>query len=516
VADFGERYELIRRIGSGGMGEVWLAHDEQLASRPVAIKIMHQHMLPNGGDVARFEREMRFAAMMDHPNIVTVYTTGTYDDAPFMVMEYLEGNDLEKAPPSGDAELVAGMGRDICSALAYAHRKGVLHRDIKPSNLFLCEGGQVKVTDFGVARAVGGTALTSAGVLVGTFAYLPPERWRGETPAFSNDIWAAGCVLYRLISGRLPRVLPDAADYAAAAARGDPIPDLHDITDAPAWLAAPVMAMLASDPTGRPTAVDCLKLLSGARPARPAAGGRLRRRLLPAETDPGGPGLSPVTDAGEEPAGAFATRPTGARTRASRSQRPRWAAVAIGGAALLVLAGSITAWRLSDSPRVAELAARGAVTSPAASHTAGTKTPGTAAPRSSSAGPTGSAAASPAAYRSASPAAYRSASPGGSTPASPSSSRSASPSRSPATSRAATPSASPTASASAASTPPLVKIPAVVGLSFTKATTKLENHGFTVVAEHTRVGQIVTSTNPSGQAPAGSTIIVVYGTGAAL
>ena len=270
MANFGERYVLISRIGSGGMGEVWLAHDEQLASRPVAIKIMHQHMLPNGGDVARFEREMRFAAMMDHPNIVTVYTTGTYEDAPFMVMEYLRGNDLEKAPSGGDAELVAGMGRDICSTLAYAHRKGVLHRDIKPSNLFLCEGGQVKVTDFGVARAVGGTALTSAGVLVGTFAYLPPERWRGEPPAFSNDIWAAGCVLYRLISGRLPRVLPDAADYAAAAARGDPITDLHDITDAPAWLAAPVMAMLAGDPADRPTAVDCLKLLSGARPARPA------------------------------------------------------------------------------------------------------------------------------------------------------------------------------------------------------------------------------------------------------
>ncbi len=110
MTKFGERYELIRRIGSGGMGEVWLAHDEQLADRPVAIKIMHQHMLPNEGDVARFEREMRFAAMMDHPNIVTVYTTGTYDDAPFMVMEYLRGHDLEQALPGGDAEHIAGIG----------------------------------------------------------------------------------------------------------------------------------------------------------------------------------------------------------------------------------------------------------------------------------------------------------------------------------------------------------------------------------------------------------------------
>jgi serine/threonine protein kinase len=263
VANFGERYELIRRIGAGGMGEVWLAHDEQLADRPVAIKIMHQRMLPNEGDVERFEREMRFAAMMDHPNIVTVYTTGTCDDAPFMVMEYLRGNDLEKALPGGDAEQIAGMGRDICTGLAYAHRKGVLHRDIKPSNLFLCESGQVKITDFGLARAVGGSNLTTTGVLVGTFAFMPPERWRGDPPAFSNDIWAVGCVLYRLISGRLPRVLPDPADYAAAALRGDPIPDLRDISEAPDWLTSPVMAMLAADPVSRPAAGDCARLLAG-------------------------------------------------------------------------------------------------------------------------------------------------------------------------------------------------------------------------------------------------------------
>jgi serine/threonine protein kinase len=277
VANFGERYELIRRIGSGGMAEVWLAHDEQLASRPVAIKIMHQHMLPNEGDVARFEREMRFAAMMDHPNIVTVFTTGTYDGAPFMVMEYLKGQDLEKTPTGGGAERAAGIGLDICSALAYAHREGVTHRDIKPSNLFLCDSGRVKITDFGVAKAIGGATLSTADSLPGTVAYMPPERWRGEPPTFSNDIWAAGCVLYWLISGRLPRVLPVAADYAAAAVHGDPIPDLRDITDAPAWLTAAVMAMLAADPASRPTAGDCIRLLSG----ESAPGRRVRRRRLP-------------------------------------------------------------------------------------------------------------------------------------------------------------------------------------------------------------------------------------------
>lgn len=127
MANFGERYELIRRIGAGGMGEVWLAHDEELAGRPVAIKIMHKHMLPNSGDVARFEREARIAASMDHPNIVTVYTTGAYQGAPFMVMEYLSGQDMERAMPGGGAERAAAIGRDICGALAYAHGKGVIH-----------------------------------------------------------------------------------------------------------------------------------------------------------------------------------------------------------------------------------------------------------------------------------------------------------------------------------------------------------------------------------------------------
>ena len=279
MANFDERYQLIRRIGAGGMGEVWLAHDEQLAGRPVAIKIMHKHMLPNPGDVARFEREARIAASMDHPNIVTVYTTGSYLGAPYMVMEYLKGQDLERSLPGGGAGRAAAIGRDICGALAYAHGKGVIHRDIKPGNLFLCDTGPVKVTDFGIARAASGTTLSAAGVLVGTFAYLSPEQWHGAAPAFSNDVWAAGCVLYRLLSGRLPRVFPDAAGYAAAAMRGDPVPGLRELSDAPGWLADAVMAMLDRDPVRRPAAADCVRLLSGLPPMAPAA--RPRPRASP-------------------------------------------------------------------------------------------------------------------------------------------------------------------------------------------------------------------------------------------
>jgi serine/threonine-protein kinase len=520
VAEFGERYELIRRIGAGGMGEVWLAHDEELASRPVAIKIMHKHMLPNADDVARFEREMRFAAMMDHPNIVTVYTTGTSEDAPFMVMEYLRGHDLEQIPPGGDAEYIAGIGRDICRGLAYAHREGVIHRDIKPANLFLCESGQVKITDFGVARAADRTTLSTIGVVVGTLAFLPPERWRGDPPAFSGDIWAVGCVLYRLISGRLPRVLPDVADYAAAATRGEPVPDLRDITDAPDWLTGPVMAMLADDPASRPAAGECVRLLSSAQFPPPVPDQPARRRHLPGLLGSGllGSGLlglgllgsgqvepGPDADTAAGPVAALATRPDARVPAAPRRRRAGRGAFAVAGLLVLLLAGSVTAWRLSDASSSRGLAASGAAATTAAAGQAVTATPvaaGSASRPSSAAATRHSTAAAPPAM-----------SPPVTSPSAP---RASSRPTSTAASTAASPPASPTVSP-AASAPTLVPVPDVVGMTFTKARLLLVSDGFTVVGKHTRAGQVVKRTNPAaGNLPAGSVIIVVYGTGALL
>ena len=485
MANFGERYQLIRRIGAGGMGEVWLAHDEELAGRPVAIKIMHKHMLPNSGDVARFEREARIAASMDHPNIVTVYTTGTYEGAPFMVMEYLSGQDMERALPGGGPERAAAIGRDICGALAYAHGKGVIHRDIKPGNLFLCENGQVKITDFGIARAASGTTLSVAGVLVGTFAYLPPEQWHGAAPAFSNDVWAAGCVLYRLISGRLPRVFPDAAGYAAAAMRGDPVPGLRDISDAPDWLATAVMAMLDSDPARRPAAADCVRMLSGLPPMAPAArlaslGQASHGQPSPGRPFPGPPGAGwAQSGPAGVAAGPFAdtatmTRPVAVGTAGRRPRRPGRVVAALAGVMALLVAGSLIALRFHDSPQAPGTAA-GRTSAPPAPSAAPTS-PGSAG----ATGP-GSATASPPAR-----------------PAGPTSA-----------SRAATP----TASGRASTARTLVRVPDVVGMSFTRARLVLIGDGFKVAGRHTRPGQTVTSTSPSGRAPAGSVIIVVYGTG---
>jgi len=446
VADFAKRYELVERIGSGGAGDVWLAHDERLGGRPVAIKIMHRSVLPDSDDVARFEHEMRVAARLDHPNIVTIYTTGTCDDAPFTVMEYLEGQDLAMTLPDGDPERVAAIGRGICAALAYAHGQGVIHGDIKPGNMVLRDTGQVKVTDFGLARAVSGTAPESSEVRDGKLPYLSPGQWRGEAPAFSDDIWSVGCVLYRHLSGRLPRVLPGAADYTAAARRGDPVPDLRPVSAAPEWLTSAVMAMLEPDPASRATAGDCVRLLSGA-PSPASVPGRSRRsRLLPGQADPGG---VPVT----------AT--VAAQTTAAGWRRPGRVLSASAVALVLLLAGSITAWQFDTAPGssrptlsrvVTHTPASGTATGPAPSASAVASWSGSAAtvPTPASAPRSGRPAASPSRVPSASPSRSVSASPS----ASPAASASSSPSASPSSPPSAPPSGPPTASPPPGGPPP--------------------------------------------------------------
>jgi hypothetical protein len=346
MANFGERYQMISRLGAGGMGEVWLAHDEQLGNRPVAIKIMRTQLAPGGEDAARFDREMRLAAQMQHSNIVTLFTTGTFNGTPYMVMEYLEGHDLSKTPPTAGLDQIVRIGQETCSALAYAHERNVIHRDIKPGNLFLCDSGQTKVTDFGIAKAMSGTKLSSSGVLVGTFAYMSPEQWLGEPAAFSNDIWATGCSLYEFLSGRVPRECTTAGEYAAAAVRREPIPDLRSVANVPDWLSGAVMAMLHPDPRSRPAATDCVHLLSGApsgawQPAPvPVASSGPAPTAAAAPWSPGTtqsslPGMAtPAPVQLNEGTPGWGNRPTPPR----RKRRGRVIAI-LAGAVVLVLAG---------------------------------------------------------------------------------------------------------------------------------------------------------------------------------
>jgi serine/threonine protein kinase len=267
VADFGGRYRLDRRLGAGGMGEVWLAYDEDLDDRPVAIKVMRPRMLADDDDLARFQREMQLASRMQHPNIMTVFTTGSDRGVPFMVMEYLQGSDLGKMPVGWSFDEIARIGKQTCLALAYAHglNPGVVHRDIKPGNLFICDTGLVKVMDFGLAKAVTGSSLSTTGNVLGTMPYISPEQWLGAPAAFSNDVWAVGCVLYELLTGRHPRLYETPIEHVAAAARGEYVAPLPADTAVPRWLADAVMAMLHPDPLDRPTANEAVAMLSARR-----------------------------------------------------------------------------------------------------------------------------------------------------------------------------------------------------------------------------------------------------------
>src|SRR5881296_308590 len=179
---FNDRYEIIRKIARGGMAEVFLAHD-RLLDRPVALKVLFPEFSTDHAFVERFRREAQAAANLSHPNIVSVYDWGEEDGTYFIVMEYVEGRSLaqivrDDGPLHPDR--AADIATDIASALGVAHRNGVIHRDVKPGNVLISPLGQVKVTDFGIARAVTTQDnLTQTGTVMGTATYFSPEQARG-------------------------------------------------------------------------------------------------------------------------------------------------------------------------------------------------------------------------------------------------------------------------------------------------------------------------------------------------
>ncbi|KRV51454.1 hypothetical protein AQ490_01475 [Wenjunlia vitaminophila] len=269
----GDRYRLLRQLGEGGMGQVWEARDETL-DRPVAVKVIS--LLTGGGSRggearARFLREARITARLQHPNIVTIHDlgeTGTAENrVPFLVMELVRGEGLDVVLRRGPVDLkdAARWGAQIGDALAEAHAAGVLHRDIKPSNVLVTPSGRVKVVDFGVARAADPYAtadrLTQTGFIVGTPPYMAPEQARGY-PEPRSDLYALGCVLFELITGRLPFRAPDTVGYltahltqeppAASAVRAGIPPTWDDL----------VSTLLSKDPTHRhPDAADLAQAL---------------------------------------------------------------------------------------------------------------------------------------------------------------------------------------------------------------------------------------------------------------
>lgn len=201
------KYEVTAVLGRGGMGVVYKAMDAYLG-REVAIKTLTGGFVDDPSMLARFYEEGRSMGRLNHPNIVAVYDIGVDDQIPYIVMECVSGTQLDKRIVAGEPMPMADRLRiveEVCSALGYAHQKGVIHRDVKPANIFIQPDGKAKLLDFGIARlSRTGEGLTRAGLIIGTGAYMAPERIRGEAIDGRSDIFAAGVVLYQLITGKLP------------------------------------------------------------------------------------------------------------------------------------------------------------------------------------------------------------------------------------------------------------------------------------------------------------------------
>jgi beta-lactam-binding protein with PASTA domain/predicted Ser/Thr protein kinase len=260
-----ERYRLDRKIGTGGMADVWLAEDTEL-DRQVAIKILHERFAQDKEFVQRFQREAQSAAGLQHPNVVGVFDRGSFRDSYFIAMEYVDGPSLK--------ELVkGGMGikdsidftRQILKAARFAHRKGIIHRDLKPQNVLIDDEGRARVADFGIARGGENSDITATGSVMGTAQYLSPEQAQGKPTTPRSDIYSIGVILYEALTGRVPFEGDSAVAVALKQVSEAPRRPSAINPEIPPALDAVVMRALAKDPDARFRDADAfLKALDAA------------------------------------------------------------------------------------------------------------------------------------------------------------------------------------------------------------------------------------------------------------
>lgn len=241
------RYVIEQLIGEGATATVYLARDERLGRR-VAIKVLLPYV--RAISQARFSREARSAAALNHPNIMAIYDEAEEDDYHFLVVEYVEGRPLTELIPS-PPEVVADLGIQLCSALEYAHRMNIIHRDIKPANVKVSEEGVVKIMDFGLAMPRDAKHITAHGSIIGTPAYLSPEQARGLDIDHRSDIYSLGVLLYEMATGKLPFDMNDIGALLLKKVSSDPEPPRTLNPDIPDWLDTAIMRALQREPEQR-------------------------------------------------------------------------------------------------------------------------------------------------------------------------------------------------------------------------------------------------------------------------
>ena len=259
-----DRYEMQQRIGRGGMADVYLARDI-LLDRLVAIKVLFPEYATDPAFVERFRREAQSAANLNHPNIVSVYDWGRSNNTYFMAMEYVPGRTLAEALHDVGqitAMKAAEVGIEVAAALSFAHRGNVVHRDIKPGNILIGSNGQLKVADFGIARALGSAAdsnLTQVGAVMGTAAYLSPEQAQGGQPDPRSDLYSLGIVLYEMVGGRAPFSGDNPVSIAYKQVHEAPQPLNQLASDVPRAFEAIVARLLAKDPDLRYATAEAVR-----------------------------------------------------------------------------------------------------------------------------------------------------------------------------------------------------------------------------------------------------------------
>ncbi|MFI9205672.1 Stk1 family PASTA domain-containing Ser/Thr kinase [Streptomyces sp. NPDC053048] len=357
----GGRYELGSVLGRGGMAEVYLAHDTRLG-RTVAVKTLRVDLARDPSFQARFRREAQSAASLNHPSIVAVYDTGEdYVDGvsiPYIVMEYVDGSTLRELLHSGRKllpERSLEMTIGVLQALEYSHRAGIVHRDIKPANVMLTRTGQVKVMDFGIARAMGdsGMTMTQTAAVIGTAQYLSPEQAKGEQVDARSDLYSTGCLLYELLTVRPPFVGDSPVAVAYQHVREEPNPpSIHDPEITPE-MDAIVLKALTKDPDYRYQSADEMRAdIEAALEGQPVAatasmgvvgyGDDQPTTMLRSQDHAGGPGqtsmMPPVADGGGY--GGYNDH-SGGRRGAGGGRKSNLSTILLVVAGVLVLVGAI-------------------------------------------------------------------------------------------------------------------------------------------------------------------------------